>query len=65
MAQDPHQLETITKAAQCADLLVGDILEAQKVASKGNPALGILLHDLIPEVVRIKSRLQEIEACLQ
>jgi hypothetical protein len=42
MAQNEHQLETITKAAQCADLLVSDIREAQKVACQGKGAVEIL-----------------------
>ena len=65
MVQDQYQLETITKASQCADLLVGDIREAQKVACEGNVALEILLRDLIVDAVKIKSRLGELEVCFR
>jgi len=59
------QLETITKAAQCADLLVGDIREAHKLACHENPALEILLRDLLGEVARIKNRLAELQSTME
>jgi hypothetical protein len=58
-----QHLETITKARQCAELLVGDIGEAQKRACRDNPALEILLRELIGDAVTVKDRLAEIEAC--
>lgn len=65
MAQAQHQLEAIAKAAQCADLLVSDIREAQKIACKGNGALEILLRELIADAAKIKNRLGELESCLR
>ena len=59
------QLETITKAAQCADLLVSDIREAHKVACHENPALEILLRELLGDVVRIKNRLAELQSTME
>jgi hypothetical protein len=60
-----QQAETITKAAQCADLLVSDIREAHKQASENEPALELLLRDLIAEAVKIKNRLGELENCVR
>jgi hypothetical protein len=59
------QLEAITKAAQCADLLVGDIREAHKVACHENPALEILLRELLGDAVRIKNRLAELQSTME
>ena len=61
---NPQQAETITKAAQCADLLVGDIREAHKLACQNNPAVELLLRDLIADAVKIKHRLGEIQMCI-
>jgi hypothetical protein len=58
-----QQLETITKAAQCAELLVQDIREAHKCACQDNPVLELLLRDLIRDCAAIKNRLAELEAC--
>ena len=65
MVQTQNQQETITKALQTADLLAGDIREAQKVACEGNPALEILLRDLLGQAMTIKNRLGELDACLR
>jgi hypothetical protein len=59
------QLEAITKATQCSDLLVSDIREAHKLACQENPLLEILLRDLIGEAVKINRRLAELEGCLR
>jgi hypothetical protein len=59
----PLQAESITKAAQCADLLVSDIREAHKQACESDLALELLLRDLIGETVKIKNRLVELENC--
>lgn len=59
------QLETITKAAQCADLLVSDIREAHRLACHENPALEILLRDLLGDVARIETRLTELESTME
>ncbi len=59
----PLQAESITKAAQCADLLVSDIREAHKQACESDLALELLLRDLIGEAVKIKNRLVELENC--
>jgi hypothetical protein len=59
------QAESITKAAQCADLLVSDIREAHKQACESNPVLELLLRDLLVEASKIKNRLGEIENCIQ
>lgn len=59
-----QQAETITKAAQCADLLVSDIREAHKQACESEPALELLLRDLIAQAVTIKNRLGELENCI-
>jgi hypothetical protein len=60
-----QQLEAITEAAQCSDLLVSDIREAHKFACRDNPALEILLRELLGETMRIKNRLAELAAGLQ
>jgi hypothetical protein len=60
----PQQAEAITKAAQCADLLVSDIREAHKQACESELALELLLRDLISEAVKIKTRLGELENCI-
>jgi hypothetical protein len=65
MTQIERQTETIAKALQTADLLSGDIREAQKVACGGNAALEILLRDLMGQAMTIKNRLAELEACLR
>jgi hypothetical protein len=58
----PPLLETITKAAQTADLLASDIREAHSQACGENPALEILLRDLIADAMKVRNRLAEIEA---
>ena len=59
------QQESVTKAAQCADLLVGDIRAAHKVSCLDNPLLEIILRGLIAEAARLKNRLAELEGCLR
>jgi hypothetical protein len=59
-----QQAETITKAVQCADLLVSDIREAHKLACQNEPAVELLLRDLIADAAKIKNRLTEIENCI-
>ena len=56
-----QQNEAITKAVQCADLLVSDIREAHKLTDKDR-ALEILLRDLLLEATKIKNRLVELDA---
>ena len=56
-----QQIETITKAAQCADLLVSDIREAHKRACQDEPVLEMVLLDLIADAAKIKNRLGELE----
>ena len=60
----PSQIESITKAAQCAQLLVSDIAGAQRLACEGQPALAILLLDLIADAKKLNDRLAQIEAAL-
>jgi hypothetical protein len=57
------QSETLTKAAQCADLLVSNIRTAHKQACENEPALEILLRDLIGDAVKIKNSQNELEHC--
>ncbi len=59
------QQEAVTKATQCADLLVGDLREAHSVACRANPVLAILLRDLIAEAASIKNKLAELDGCLR
>lgn len=58
------QQESITKAAQCSDLLVSDIREAHKRACQENPLLEIMLRELIADAAKLKNRLAEVERCL-
>lgn len=59
------QLEAISKAAQCAALLVSDIREAHQLACRDNPVLEILLRELIGDTTKIKNRLAELEGCFK
>jgi hypothetical protein len=59
------QHEAITKAAQCAGLLVSDIRGAHRLACQDNPLLEVLLRELIADAVRLNRRLAEIEGCLR
>ena len=58
------QIESITKAAQCADLLVRDVVEAHRIACEDEPTLQILLLDLIGDARRMKDRLALIESAI-
>lgn len=58
----PPQLEALTKAAQCSDLLEQDIREAHKLACKDSPYLGILLIELIGDAMKIKNRLAQLQS---
>ena len=58
-------LKNVTQAAQTADILVSDIREAHGQACGENPALEILLRDLIADAMKIKCRTAEIEACFK
>ncbi len=60
----PLQLETITKAAQCAELLESDIREAHKLACEDEAVLEILLRELLGEAAKLKNRLVELGSCL-
>jgi hypothetical protein len=55
-------IEAVTKAEQCASLLVSDICAAHRLACDSNPMLEILLRDLIGEDRKVQGRLKEIEA---
>jgi hypothetical protein len=57
------QSKTFTKAAQCAELLVSDLREAHKHACNNDPALELLLRDLIGDAMKVKNRLGELESC--
>jgi hypothetical protein len=49
------QNENITKAAQTADLLCGDLTEAIKSAP---PILGLLLMERLEEAAKLRSKLE-------
>jgi hypothetical protein len=54
-------LDTVTKAAQTSDLLASHVREAHSQACGENPALEILLRDLIADAMKVRNRLAEIE----
>ena len=58
----PQQLESLTKAGQCADLLASDIREAHRLARRDQPVLAILLWELLGEVNQVRSRLAELQS---
>lgn len=58
----PQQLESLTKAGQCAELLASDIREAQRLARRDQPVLAILLWELLAEVNRVSDRLAELQS---
>lgn len=60
---DTQQLEHLTKSAQCAELLVSDLRETLSAVCSTEPALAILLRDLIRDASSVKQRLEELEAC--
>lgn len=57
-----QQLEALTKAAQCADLLVQDLREAHRLAARHLPILAILLDELLRQVTQIRDRLEELHS---
>lgn len=59
-----QNIEAITKAVQCSDLLIGDIREAHTKACQDDPVLAIVLADLIADAVKLNQRLGELEGCL-
>ena len=59
---NPHHLEALTKAAQCADLLVQDLGEAHRLAARHLPILAILLGELLGQVTQIRDRLAELHS---
>ena len=59
------QLEAITKAVQCADVLVSDIREAHKLACRDHPVLEILLREILGEVAGIENRLAELQSTME
>lgn len=58
---DPVHLESLTQSLQCADLLVADLSQAQKAVDTSDPALAMVLRDLLHEAGAIKQRLAELE----
>ena len=58
---DSEKLEQLTKTSQCADLLLSDLKETHKAVSATEPALSMLLRDLIRDAGVIKQRLAELE----
>ena len=56
-----EKTEAITKAAQCADLLVGDLREAHKQTSGEDSAREILLRNLVADAVKIRNSLDEFQ----
>lgn len=57
-----QQLEAMTKAAQCADLLAQDLREAHRLAARHLPILAILLDELLGQVTQIRDRLEELHS---
>ena len=55
------QLETISKARQCATLLTSDLRAAHKAAVQADGMLELLLRDLIGQAVAVENRLADIE----
>lgn len=57
--------ESITKAAQAANLLSGDLREAHKASCDAGGPLEILLRDLLGQAVVLETRLKELEGCFK
>lgn len=57
--------EAITKAAQTADLLLGDLRDAHKAAREDDPVLAILLLSMIEQAAILMNRLKELDACFK
>jgi hypothetical protein len=55
------QTETITKAAQCADLLIGDLREAHKQTSVNDVELELRLRELTTDALKIRNSLGELQ----
>lgn len=56
--------EAVTKAAQCADLLLSDVSEAHKIAAVDDPILALMLEELMIESQQLFMRLSQIDSCL-
>ena len=61
----PPLHESLTKAAQTVEILAGEIRGAHSQSCGENPALEILLRDLIADAMKVRNRLSEIEACIK
>ena len=59
---DAVQRELLTQSLQCADLLVADLGQAQKAVGTTDPALAMVLRDLVHDAGVIKQRLAELES---
>lgn len=60
-----EQTELLTKAAQTAAMLTGDVRDSHRAACEGDRVLEILLRDLIRDAVAIERRLNELEGCFR
>jgi hypothetical protein len=58
---DDVQRESLTQSLQCADLLVADLSQARKAVGTTEPAMAMVLRDLLREAGVIKQRLAELE----
>lgn len=54
----PELLEKLTKAQQCADLLVRDVKDAHRPACHENPYLGLALESAIKQAKDLRDLLQ-------
>lgn len=57
--------ENLTKAADAASFLRGDLLAANADAASANPLACLLLLDLVGQAARIEQRIGEIVAALE
>ncbi len=58
-------LESVVSAAQTANLLVSDLSEISKVASKSEPLAMLMVRDLLGVARQIESRLLEMESAVK
>ena len=58
---DSEKLEQLTKTSQSADLFLADLKEMRKAVSGTDPALSMVIGDLIRDAGVIKQRLAELE----